>query len=134
VSQITGYSLTYLQNLLKGPEFQDLLGHYGQERKRVFDVTLERMKSLGIASLEKLEALLEDETEVWTKRELMEMAELMLVKPSKGAASGASGPGGSGSGVVVNVQFVAGEKPDASGPLIEGQASGPGGATLEWEP
>jgi len=119
ISLVTGYHPVYIYELAKGQEFQELVVHYSGERKRIFDTTLERMKSLGIATLEKLQALLESEDEKWTKRELMEMAELMLVKPSLAKNGGIGQGNGGNSGVVVNVKFVSGQGEAASGPILD---------------
>jgi hypothetical protein len=119
ISLITGYHPQYIYGLSQGNDFKELIHFYSTERKRVFDETLERMKALGIASLEKLHELLEDSNEKWSKRELMEMAELMLVKPQMVRQGG--GGNANGSPVTVNVKFVTAEAP-AAGPVIEGEA------------
>jgi len=130
ISLLTGYTPTYISSLQKGQDFQELLTHYSSERKRVFDTTLERMKSLGIATLERLQELIENESEAWTKRELMEMVKLMLVDPMTAKAGPGHSPIGAGaSGVTVNVKFVAGRDAEtASGPVIEANA------IPSWEP
>lgn len=104
-SLITGYSPAYISKMKTTDRaFSELLDHYGTEREAVFVDVLERMKALGLSTLDELQARLAEEPEAWSRRELMEMAELMLVKP------GARGAPGGGSGatpaVSVNVKFV----------------------------
>ena len=121
ISLITGYTPEYIHSLKGGRDFQELMGYYAQQREMVFVDTLERMKTLGITSLERLQGMLEDDSNAWTKRELMEMAELMLLKPHASRQAPASGGNVAGSpGVVVNVKFVAaGPGPGPSGPLLD---------------
>jgi hypothetical protein len=104
-SLITGYSPAYISTLKNDPAFEELLSYYATQREQIFVDVLERMKSLGLSTLEELQHRLETEPEKWQRRELMELAELMVVKPMA-AKLGAQGPGG-GNGVTVNVSFVA---------------------------
>lgn len=104
ISLISGYTPEYLGQLKQGLDFQELMKYYDSQRDAIFVDTVERMKSLGITTLNKLQSQLEDDANVWTKRELMEMAELMLLKPQQqrpGGGSGASAPG-----VSISVKFV----------------------------
>jgi hypothetical protein len=113
VALITGYTPQYIHSLKQGGDFQELMKYYSVQREQIFVDTLERMRQLGITTLERLQVQLEDEACVWTKRELMEMAELMLLKPgyAKGANGGAAVP--AQPGVVVNVKFIsAGPQPE----------------------
>lgn len=103
ISYLTGYTPSYISALKGGKDFQELIGYYQVQREQIFVDTMARMKVAGVSSLERLQALLDDQEEKWTKRELMEMAELMLIKP--GQAKGASAPSGA-SPVTVNVKFV----------------------------
>lgn len=118
-SLITGYSPAYISSLKQDPAFAELLATYGKEREAIFVDVLERMRMLGISSLDMLQAKLDDEREVWTKRELMEMAELLLIKPGQSRAGGLGG-GGSAPAVSVNVKFVtatSGVAPDLAGSI-----------------
>jgi hypothetical protein len=120
-SLITGYSTVYIWKLTQeDPTFKDLLAHYGEERKAVFVDVLERMKVLGLSSLDELAARLEDDPEGWSKRELMEMAELMLVKGRQGAGTSAGLP--AGPAVSVNVKFVTAQAPAVREPRLEVEA------------
>lgn len=105
---IVGYSQSYISILKGDPAFQELLAHYADERESLFIDTLERMKGLGFRTLEVLEQQLEEAPEKWSRRELMEMAELMLVKPQ--AAMRARGDGNAmPTQVFINPKFVQAE-------------------------
>jgi hypothetical protein len=121
VALITGYSLSRISILKRDPTFQELLANYATMRQKVFVDTLERMRILGLSSLDELQERLETAPERWSNRELMEMAELMLVKPTN---KGPMGPGGPSvnAGVQVNVQFVESHTPPL---VIEGKAGLP---------
>lgn len=106
VAFLTGYSTSYIGALKADPTFQELLGSYKAEADAVFVDTLERMKSVGLVALEELAERLTLQPELWSKRELMELTELMLGKAGSGQSPrGASNTGG-GPSVAVNVKFV----------------------------
>jgi len=120
VSLITGYSTTRISSLKADPSFAELLDGYGTIRQQIFVDTLERMRVLGLSTLDELQERLETAPEKWTNRELMEMADLMLVKPRIATPLGQSSALGGASqqtsnagqkGVVVNVKFVASDTP-----------------------
>jgi len=118
VSLITGYSPSRISILKKDPTFQELLASYREIREQVFADTLERMRVLGLSTLDELQERLESSPERWSNRELMEMADLMLVKPQR-AQQGLSGGTASGaSPVSINVQFVESKTPALT---IEGE-------------
>jgi hypothetical protein len=117
-SLITGYSISRIAVLKADPTFTELLSNYQANRELVFADTLERMRILGLSTLDELQDRLESDPAGWSNRELMEMAELMLVKPRiatpMGQASslgGATGSAASGQGVTVNVKFVTADTP-----------------------
>lgn len=115
VALITGYSPSRISILKRDPTFQELLHGYQDLRQQVFVDTLERMKVLGLSTLDELQERLETEPERWSNRELMEMADLMLVKPKlatpMGAASSLGSAGSAATGVSVTVQFIKSETP-----------------------
>lgn len=128
-SLITGYSLSRISILQSDPTFSELLSNYQTARELVFADTLERMRILGLSTLDELQDRLETDPARWSNRELMEMAELMLVKPRIATPMGqASSLGGSptgqgaGSGVTVNVKFVTATTPTL---VIDGAAEPP---------
>lgn len=79
---ITGYSPSYISRIKTDPAFESLLTYYSEQREAIFVDVTERMRSLGLATLDELQNRLEDEPDEWSRRELMELAELMLVKPA----------------------------------------------------
>ena len=120
-SLVTGYSTNYISILRTDPAFQELLANYGAERQAVFVDVLERMKSLGLHTLEELQGRLETDPEKFSNREMMELAKMLLVdgghagRAGQGTASGGSGP------VQVAISFVtATQQPQASGPVLDG--------------
>jgi hypothetical protein len=119
-SLITGYSPSYISTLKSDPAFRELLAYYELQREQIFVDAEERMKSLGLSALDELQRRLETETDQWSRRELMELSELMLVKAKALAKGGFGGGTAAGSGVQVNVSFV--------------QASAKPTVTLEQEP
>jgi hypothetical protein len=115
ISLITGYSASRISILKSDPTFSELLASYRNVREKVFVDTLERMKVLGLSTLDELQERLESAPEKWSNRELMEMAELMLKPqfPTAGSGFGA-GPGAASGGVppvTVAVQFIKSETP-----------------------
>jgi hypothetical protein len=112
VSRRTGYTPTYISKIKKDPEFQKLLEYYEGKVEQEYVNGLERMQVLGLAVLDELQARLATNPEGWTKRELMELAELLLIKQRIPGERHEVSPGG----VQVNVQFVKAESslgPDA---------------------
>jgi hypothetical protein len=107
---IAGYSQSRVSLLKADPMFRELLAHYAAQREIAHADVLERMRVLGMNSLEELQARLEETPEAFSPRELMELTELMLVKGRIGAG-GAAGAGAPQltAGVAVNVNFVTAE-------------------------
>lgn len=126
ISLITGYSPSRISILKSDPTFKELMASYQNIREQVFVDTLERMKILGLSTLDELQERLENAAERWSNRELMEMADLMLVKPKLATPLGQSSALGGAlqntnqgaiSGVAIHVQFV---KSDTPALVIEG--------------
>lgn len=109
VSSATGYSPAYISRMKLDPAFMDLMAYYGTQREQMFIDTLERMKQLGIASLDELQSRLAENPEGWSNREMMEMAELMLIK--SGAVGGEAKP--RAGTPLVNIKFVTASVPGA---------------------
>lgn len=131
IALITGYSPSRISILKSDPSFAELLAGYREVREAVFVDTLERMKVLGLSTLDELQERLESAPERWSNRELMEMADLMLVKPKLATPLGQSSALGGlqtnvnpnqAIGVAINVQFVKSETPPL---VIEGKAEKP---------
>jgi hypothetical protein len=129
---LTGYSPAYVSVLKDDPSFQELITHYAMQEEMHHVDVLERMKTLGLSTLDTLQTRLEEDSDSFTNRELMEQAELMLVKPMVatrggipiGATSGSSASGG----VSVHVNFIGSSSPQ---PQPEGIQTKPGGPTID---
>lgn len=104
----SGYAPSYISILKTDPSFQELVTYYSSQQEQVFVDVLDRMRVLGLNTLEELQTRLETDPDSYSLRELMEQAELMLIKPMVATRStmpiAASGPGSHG--VQVNVNFV----------------------------
>jgi len=108
---LTGYSPTYVSILKDDPTFKELCAYYATQTEMIFVDVLERMKSLGLSTLDELQSRLEADPSDFSNRELLEQAELMLVKPMVATRGGilpgqASGPSVATGGVQVNVNFI----------------------------
>lgn len=101
---ITGYSPSYISKIKGDPSFHSLLSYYHEQREQIFVDVVERMRTLGLSTLDELQNRLEEEPDEWSRRELMEMAELMLVKPA--AARTNLNVAAPAPQVAVNVRFV----------------------------
>lgn len=115
---LTGYDPSYISRIAsEDPSFKELIAHYSSVVEAKFADTIERMRQLGLSSLEELQDRLESNPDDWTKRELMELAELTLVKPQRvgGAALTPTSPPGA-SAVAIQVNFVS---PGDTAKLIE---------------
>ena len=113
VSRRTGFTPTYISKIKKDPEFQKLLAYYEEKVEEKYVNGPERMQVLGLAALDELQARLGADPEGWTKRELMELAELLLIKQRVASERSETARGG----LWVNVQFVTAESslgPDAN--------------------
>ncbi len=124
VALLTGYTPEYVYRIQLDPAFRELLDYYTAQKDQVFADVLERMKILGLNSLEELQKRMEENPEEWSKRELMELAELTLGK--NGGANASSG-GSSGPSVAVSVSFVspASKFPSSERPILEGEIISP---------
>ena len=113
---LTGYSPTYISILKDDPTFQELVAYYSAQTELVFVDVLERMKALGLSTLDELQARLEADPSDFSNRELMEQVELMLVKPMVATRGGilpgnAAGSNVANSGVTLNVNFIGSTAP-----------------------
>jgi hypothetical protein len=115
ISLITGYSPAYISRIKSDPTFEALVEYYHKQREEIFVDVVERMKSLGLSTLDELQRRLEDEPDEWSRRELMEMAELMLVKPA--AARTPMNVLAPAAPVSVNVKFVTAQPRETLQPI-----------------
>lgn len=116
IGLITGHSPNYVSRLRNyDPAFRELLTHYTEVREKVFVDVLERMKSLGVASLEELQARIEADPSKFPNGQLLAIAESML-----GKGGGMQHGGGQGApSVSINVNFVPSGQDGAVGRTIE---------------
>ena len=118
ISTITGYSIGWINRLLTiDVQFQDLVSHYRRQPDIPLPDLGERFRTLGISTIEELQQRLDAEPEKWSKRELIQLAEL-TVGPTFRGISGltTSGP------VTVHLNFVKPHAPaaiTAPGPTID---------------
>lgn len=113
-SLITGYNPSYISVLKTDPSFMELMTYYSSQGEQVFVDVFERMRSLGLSTLDELQTRLETDPDSYSLRELMEQAELMLIKPMTATRSSlpiAASGGANSHGVQVNVNFVKSDKP-----------------------
>ncbi len=115
-SLMTGYSQTRISILKSDPAFCDLLAYYSSQRDAIFVNVLERMKVLGLSTLDELTRRLEESGDRFSARELMELAKLTLIdgRVSPGGAGAASAAGAAG-GMNLTVNFVS---PPEAAPTI----------------
>ena len=120
ISAATGYSPGYISTIQRDPAFIELLSYYTTQAEQIFVDVAERMRDLGIASIEELQSRLDEKPEEWSRRELMELAELMLVKPLAAAGKFGQNGGSTSSGIAISVKFV--NSPAVSTlPVIDGE-------------
>lgn len=125
ISLITGYSPAYISAIKNDPAFKELVAYYTSQREAMFVDTLERMKSLGLSTLDELQRRLAETPEGWSNRELMEMSKLMLID-TNGVRTGASGGGAAATSISISFVTPApqGEAPAGTfGMTIDGERS-----------
>lgn len=84
---ITGYDPAYISNLLKSPDFANLVEYYKGQIEGVFINVHERLAALGIDTIEELQNKLATAPESFTTRELMELAALTMDRAGYGPKS-----------------------------------------------
>lgn len=120
IGLVTGYSQSYITNIQGDPAFAELVAYYEGQKASIFVDAVERLRLLGLDATEKLHGKLNDETEFWSKRELMELIELALA-PSLPArpGQGGFGPGAApGTNLSLEVKFV-GARPAEGTPVVD---------------
>lgn len=102
---ITGYAPATVYNYASNdPAFKELVAFYTRERDLAFADVMQKMSTLGSDVLDILKEQIDDNPQTFTKRELMELVDLTLVKPNRVPGGMATTPT-AGAGVVVNVKF-----------------------------
>ena len=105
ISLISGYSPSYISNIQNNPAFAGLMAHYATVRELKFADVVDRMRSLGLDTLEQLQEQITENPEKFSTRERLEIIELMLVKPMVAARSAGGSGGGAAPAVTFNIGF-----------------------------
>lgn len=125
ISLITGRSPSTINALRDDPAFRELLAHYETQKDLVIVDVLGRMHTAGLSAIDELQERLLNSPKSLTARELMELAELGLIKGRVGAG-GQAGTGANASapatGVTINVKFVE-PRPAQPDLTIDGKAA-----------
>lgn len=112
-SLVTGYSSPRISVLLAYPAFKELVAHYQSLVDDRFVDAVERMKQLGLTTLEELQERIDTAPESFTHNQLMEMTQLLLVKAQQ---NGQGGHTLGNAGMNIEVKFIG-----ASSPVIDGK-------------
>lgn len=117
ISLITGFSPSYISTLKSSPDMKELVDYYAKQAEERTVDALARLKNLGVASVEELQNRLNEDPSKFTAGQLMDLAEMGLIKPlaAAGLAAAARGTGGA---LQINLNFTA--------PKVAELASGPG--------
>jgi hypothetical protein len=137
LSALTGYSPGYIASLRRQRGFKELVAHYtlrlgsGDHRPLSSTIT-ERLRALGFSALDELQARLAEDPASWSKRELMELTDLTLVKARAETRRDTPPPGDR---VNIQVRFVSADPVAEPMAAIAGPNGGSnGGEVIEHEP
>ena len=108
LSAATGYAPGTISSLRRDPAFAELVSTYQAKRDIAFGDTADRLKILSLNAMSELQRRLDEDPEAWSRRELMELAELGAVKAPNAAAAGAVSAGG----ISLSVSFVRPDHPE----------------------
>lgn len=113
VALLTGYSPAYISTLKNDPAFRELLSFYKDQKDAKFVDVLDRLKTLGLSTLDELQRRLEEDPAAWKNRELMELADMTLGRVApQGTAAKTTASGGGGGAPLISISFVS---PSAEG-------------------
>lgn len=122
-SAICGWAPVTICGLRQQAGFRKLIQHYLGDQPIAQPVPAERIQALGLTTLEELQARLHDDPDSFSKRELMDMAELLLIKARSLRDAGPVAASGGAGGVRVAINFVEARhkelSPPANGPMAE---------------
>jgi len=111
-SGLIGYSPYTICNLRRQKAFQELVEHYaGRVEPPPQPDSGSRMQALGISVLEELQERLADDPDGWTKRELLDMADLLLIKAANMRENARIPAVTGGQGVHFSINFVESRRP-----------------------
>ena len=122
VSLITGYHPQTISRLQGDPSFRELLHYYATQVEQIWVDAEQRMQTLGISAIEELQSRIDTAPSEWSRRELMDLAEMALA--GRRAAIAGARPGGSlgPGGISLNISFA--ESSAARAPVTINQALG----------
>lgn len=106
ISAITGYSQSYISTLQHSPAFAELVDYYSTQNAAIYVDVMDRLRVLGLSTIEELQRRIDESPDKPSLRELMELVQLTVVGPTGGKAT----PGGSKFGP---------QAPSSGGPLVE---------------
>lgn len=106
ISAHTGYSQSYICNIQRSPAFAELVDYYSMQNQQLYVDAMERLKTLGLSSVEELQQRLDDNPEKFSPRELMELTALALIKPLEAKRGFQTSTGSGGSAPLVEIKFV----------------------------
>lgn len=117
ISLVTGYSQSYISNIQRDPAMAELVAYYSLQKASIFVDAMEKLRVLGLDATEQLHEQLNDPEVKWSKRELMELVDMAVVKPATSKAlPGNQTPGPQ---VSLEVKFVGARPGGNSGPIID---------------
>lgn len=106
IALITGYTPNYISQLVNNdPSFKQLVADYQQVTVDKFADAADRLKTLGITSIDELQTRIQEDPDSFSKRELIEIVEMAILKPLQQKTTTAVVAGGPGA-VNVQVNFV----------------------------
>lgn len=105
-SAICGWAPITISGLRQQAGFRKLIQHYLGDSPIAQPVPAERIAALGLTTLEELQARLHEDPDSFSKRELMDMAELLLIKARSLGPAGPVPASGGAAGVRVAINFV----------------------------
>jgi hypothetical protein len=121
ISGLMGYSESYISSIKNDPTFQGLVAHYAENAQLGFVDAAQRLQMFGLSAVEELQKRLDSEPEAWTKKELMDAADMAIAKPLAAQRNQVAGSAG-GTGLNINIKFVEPQSPKAV--VIEHDAGG----------
>lgn len=117
VSQLTGYSISRLSVLQGDPAFLELVEYYSDQVKEAYVDVHTRLATLGMSAIDEIQERLEEKPEAFTRRELLDIAEMALDRSlTPGARPATTNPNGAS---LPLVQVVFQSSPNASMPEPE---------------
>lgn len=127
IALITGYDPAYICNLKHGQDFQELVAYYATQRDLAFTEVMDRMKQMGLDTIDEIQRRFAENPEAFTNTQLMELTELMIIKPMR-AQQPAAQPFGPAGAVAIQINVAGVRPPPSAVPLPQD------GATIDVAP